>query len=70
MEKKPYPGLKKLGLFAVIISDLLGYPLAGIGLGYLCWKKLGLPWWTLLLSSVSGLILAFYKLYEISKKEL
>lgn len=62
--------LKGIGLLAVVVSDLLGYSGAGIGLGYLAWAKLGAPWWVLLVFSLAGLILAFYKLYQISQREL
>lgn len=63
-------GLKKLGLFAVIIGDLVGCTGAGVALGYFAWTKLQAPWWVLLLSTSAGLILAFYQLYKISQKEL
>lgn len=63
-------GLKKLGLFAVIIGDLVGCTGAGIALGYFAWIKLQAPWWVLLLSTSAGLCLAFYQLYKISQKEL
>ena len=58
-----------LGLLSVITADLLGYSGAGIALGYWLWKKVGLPWWVLLLFSMVGLGLAFYRLYEVSKKD-
>ena len=63
-------GLKNLGLFAVIIGELVGCTGAGIALGYFAWTKLGAPWWVLLLSTTAGLSLAFYQLYKISEKEL
>ena len=70
MEKKPEQGLKKLGLLAVILTDIFGYSLAGIGLGYLAWTKLKLPIWVMILSSVAGLVVGFFRLYEITKKNL
>jgi hypothetical protein len=63
-------GLKKFGLFAVIVGDLMGYTGAGIGLGYLAWNKLGAPWWVLLITTLAGLSLAFYRVYQISQREL
>jgi hypothetical protein len=62
--------LRKLGLFTIIVSDLVGYTAAGMGLGYFAWTKWGAPWWVLLLSSVGGLSLAFYRIYQVSKKNL
>jgi F0F1-type ATP synthase assembly protein I len=70
MEQKPDPNLKKLGLLTLIVSELLGYSLAGVGLGYLAWSKFKMPWWILLLSSMMGLGLAFYRINELSKKDL
>lgn len=58
-----------LGLLSVITADLLGCTGAGVGLGYWLWKKVGLPWWVLLACSVAGLVLAFYRLYVISKRD-
>ena len=66
-EKKNWA--KSLGLLSVITVDLLGYTGAGIGIGYWLWKKAGFPWWVLLLFTMAGLTLAFYRLYEVSKKD-
>jgi F0F1-type ATP synthase assembly protein I len=63
-------GLKNLGLFAVIVGDLMGYTGAGIGIGYLAWVKLGAPWWVLLVTTLAGLGLAFYRVYQVSQREL
>jgi hypothetical protein len=63
-------GLKKLGLFTVIIGDLMGYTGAGIGIGYFAWTKWGAPWWVLPLTSIAGLSLAFYRVYQIAQREL
>lgn len=62
--------VKNLGLFSVIVADLLGYTGAGIGLGYLAMSKLGWPWWVLLITTSAGLTLAMYRLYQMSKKNL
>ena len=62
--------LKKLGLFAVIVSDLIGYTGAGVGLGYLAWSKWNAPFWVMIVTSMAGLSLAFYRIYQISQKEL
>jgi hypothetical protein len=62
--------LRKLGLVSVVLGDLLGYTGAGMGIGYLAWKKLSTPAWVIALSAGAGLVLAFYRIYQISKKEL
>jgi F0F1-type ATP synthase assembly protein I len=61
---------KGLALVSIIAAELLGYTGAGIGIGYWLWKKAGFPWWTILIFSSAGLVLAFYQLYQISKKDL
>ena len=61
--------MKGLGLFGVITAELLGASVVGIGSVYLLWKKAGFPWWSLLVCSVLGLTVAFYRLYLISKKD-
>jgi len=58
-----------LGLFSMIIGDLVGIPLAGAAIGYGLWKKLAAPWWVLPIFGVAGLVLAFYRLYQVSKKD-
>lgn len=70
MENQPDDRLRKLGLFAVIVGDLLGYTGAGVGLGYFAWSRWGAPWWVLLLTTSLGLILAFYQLYRVVRKDL
>jgi len=55
-------------MFSVIVTDLVGYTGAGIAVGYFAWKKWGAPWWVLLLCSVAGLVLAMYRVYQVSQK--
>ena len=62
--------LRKLGIFAVIVTDLVAYSGIGIALGYFATKKWGAPWWVILVTSGAGMALAFYKIYQLSKKEL
>jgi len=59
-----------LGLLSVVTADLVGYTGAGAGLGYLLWKKAGLTIWALVVCSLLGLALAFYRIYQVSKKEM
>ena len=60
--------LKNFGLFTVIIGDLVGCVGAGVGIGYFAMKKWNAPWWVLLLSSVTGLTVAMYRMYLASEK--
>jgi len=62
--------IRQIGLLAIIVSDLVGFVGAGVGIGYLAWTKWGAPWWVLLLSSLVGLTLAFYRIYRVSQREL
>ena len=68
-QESPNTWVRKVGLLGVIVVDLLGYSGAGIGIGYLLWKKLGMPWWVLLLTSMAGLSLAMYRLYRMAEKD-
>ena len=59
-----------MGLFAIIVSEMVGMPAAGAGLGYLAWKKLSGPWWLLLVGALLGLTGAMMRLYQMSKREM
>jgi hypothetical protein len=61
--------VKGLGLFSVIVGDLLGFTGAGVGIGYWAWKKWGAPWWVLLLTTTAGLALAMWQMYRVSQRE-
>lgn len=61
--------MKSLGYFSIILGDIVGYTGAGIGIGYLAWKKWNAPWWVLLLTSMAGLTLAFYRIYVITVRD-
>jgi hypothetical protein len=60
---------RSLGLFTVIVSELLGLTGAGVAAGYLGWKKLGLPGWFAPLMALAGFGLAIMQVYRVSKKE-
>ena len=62
--------LKKLGLACVIIADWIGFTLAGVGIGYWAWTRWNAPIWVLFLTSLTGLGLAFYRLYKLIQKEI
>ena len=61
--------IRALGIFSVLVSDLLAYSAAGVGLGYAAWHYWGWPWWILIVTSLAGLTMAFYRLYKISQKD-
>jgi hypothetical protein len=61
--------VKSLALFSAIVVTPFAYTGAGGLVGYFLWKKAGLPVWIVAVPSVLGLILAFYRVYQISKKE-
>lgn len=69
MEKKDRAAwIRNLGLFTVIVSDLIGYTGAGIAIGYIAWDRFHAPWWVLLLTSTAGLVLAMYRMYQFVQK--
>ena len=57
---------KSLGLFSFIIADLLVCSGLGVGAGYWAWKHWGAPFWVIILTSMVGLGVAFYRLYLAS----
>lgn len=54
---------RNLGLFGVVVSDLIGYTGAGVLAGWLAYRKWNAPWWILLMTSLLGLGLAFWRIY-------
>lgn len=62
--------LRSLGLFSIIVSELLGFTGAGIGLGYLAWKKLGAPVWTVMILGMVGLGISMFRLNRMSQREM
>lgn len=58
---------KNLGLFSVVVGDLVGCVGAGAGLGYLLMKGLHAPAWILLPTTMAGLVVAMVRLYKISQ---
>ncbi|MFL5815226.1 MAG: hypothetical protein ACJ763_16735 [Bdellovibrionia bacterium] len=59
--------IRSLGLFSYIITDLLVCTGLGIGSGYWAWKHWGAPFLIIILTSMIGLCLAFYRLYRASQ---
>lgn len=56
--------VESLRLFSAVLADLLGYVGAGVGLGYLAWKKLGAPIWVSVVLALVGLTAAMIQLYR------
>ena len=55
--------VRQLGLFSVIVGDLVGYTGAGVALGYLAQTKLHFSWWVMPITSLVGLCLSMYRIY-------
>jgi len=58
---------RDLGLFSVIIGEIIGYAGVGAGLGYLAVKKWGFPGWTIALTTMAGLTLAMVQIYRLTR---
>lgn len=70
-EKDENDGIfRKLGLFGIILGDLIGFTGAGIALGYLAWTKWGAPGWVVGVTGGVGMAIGFYRIYCLSKREL
>ncbi len=65
----PQEWIKSLGYFGVIVSELVGASAVGIGLGWLLWKKAGLPSVTILFTAMLGLGVAFYRIYKLTQRD-
>jgi hypothetical protein len=61
--------MRSLGYFGAIVGDIAGCSGIGIAIGYLAWKKLGLPWWVIMLTSMGGLAFAFYRIYRMTMRD-
>ncbi len=59
--------IRSLALFSYILGDLIACSGLGIGAGYWAWKHWGAPFWVIILTSMTGLGLAFYRLYRASQ---
>lgn len=60
--------VRQFGLFGVIVADFVGLTVAGFGVGYLAWTKLGAPWWLMIITGLLGVGLAVYRLILLSKR--
>jgi F0F1-type ATP synthase assembly protein I len=59
--------IRSLALFSFIIGDLLVCTGVGVGLGYWAWKHWNAPIWVIMITSMLGLGVAFYRLYLASQ---
>lgn len=69
---QPHPSsrewVKTLGLFGVIVSELVAFTGAGLFLGYWAWDQHGFPWWILVVSSLCGLVFAFIRIKKVVER--
>jgi F0F1-type ATP synthase assembly protein I len=62
--------LRQLGLFGLVLGDLVGYTGGGFAFGYfLVWKKWEGPSWAVALFSLLGLCGGFYQVYRLYQRE-
>ena len=67
-EKNKDNWMRSLGLFSVIVADLIGSSAVGVGLGYVLYTYAGFPRWFIAVTSLAGVSLGMYRVYQISKK--
>jgi hypothetical protein len=66
----PQSDLRSLGYFAVIVWEIVGFTGAGVGIGYYAFSHWGAPWWVLLMTSMGGLVVAMYRLYKMTERDM
>lgn len=52
---------QQFALFGIVSGIFLATMGAGLGVGYLLWKKAGFPWWVLIVTGFLGIALATYE---------
>jgi len=67
-DSKSSPMIRQFGIFIVVVSSFLGSSGAGVGLGWVLWKKAGFPWWIILITSALGLYAACIQVIQYQKK--
>lgn len=60
--------LRALGVFGLIIADLVGFSCAGVGLGWTLYRYLGLPRLGIPVLGLLGLVLAFVQIQRVAKR--
>lgn len=68
--KKNGQWVQAFGLISVVVADLVGYTLAGIGLGYLLFKYAGVPKWFVGITSLLGFGGAIYQLNRFARRQM
>lgn len=58
---------KQFGMFVIVLSSFVGSSGAGIGIGWLLWKKAGFPWWIILITALAGLYGASYQVVRYQR---
>ena len=61
--------VRDLGLFMVVVSEVMTSTGLGLALGYYLWKKSGFPAWTGVVSSLAGLALAMFRVYRFTQRK-
>jgi F0F1-type ATP synthase assembly protein I len=59
---------RQFGIFFVVTSAFLGSSGAGVGIGWLLWKKAAFPWWIILITTGLGLYAASLQVIRYQKK--
>ena len=61
--------VRDLGLFMIIVTEVMAATGIGLGAGYYLWKKSGFPSWTAALCSLLGLALAMFRVYRFTQRK-
>lgn len=70
MDSEKAKWAQSLGLFSLIVSELVGFTLGGLALGYGAHSYFGWPVWLAAITGLVGFSLGLYQVVRLSKKYL
>jgi|GEM_PF-3797922 len=60
--------VRDLGIFGLVLTEVLGWTGAGMAIGYLSWKYGPVPMWITPVLALGGLVIALMRVYRAGKK--
>jgi F0F1-type ATP synthase assembly protein I len=60
--------VQAMAAYGFVLGQFLGGTGAGIGIGWYLWTKRGLPWWTLLITTALGILVASIQVIRYQRR--